>query len=434
MAIESHPTPTRTHLPIPIARLRTDCLAGLALYLHDATAGTYLLYRGSNVQFTETERRRLLQRGVRYLYLNLADHRTYKHQVEDWLTTQLADEKLVAKAKARILLDTSTDLVNSMLGQPTAEAKVDSAESVGKNIVMLAMRDATAFNLLLAMSEHDYYMTTHLVNVCCWCVRLAECCGITAEQDLRHLAIGALLHDIGKLGLDLELLDSPDTLTEEQMAETRHHPQTGLEMMAETNLVEGSRAIIAQHHERLDGTGFPDGLKSDAIHPWARLCAIVDSFDTMICQSDMRESRRIPSALRRLEAVAGRLYDTNMTEKFVTMVRSTLPGLKEKDTETGDKDERRRHERVDFQGQAQAQIINLANPAESPSPFNIRTENLSRGGIQFVHSSPLDPGQMIRIWLTLTNGDRQTVNALVVYCTEVSEDAYAIGARFDFRI
>ena len=93
----------------------------------------------------------------------------------------------------------------------------------------------------------------------------------------------------------------------------------------------------------------------------------------------------------------------------------------------------RRFPRKSLQVRASAQIIDVARPTQSPPPFHVTVQDLSRGGISFLHTEPLEAEQLVRIWLTLPSQTRRTLHALVVRSIETEEGQYLIGARFDFQ-
>lgn len=148
------------------------------------------------------------------------------------------------------------------------------------------------------------------------------------EQFLEEAAIAGDFHDIGKLAIPEEILNKPDGLTEEEYEIVKLHPLVGETMLTPIDLSETIRASVRNHHERWDGTGYPDGLKGTNIPACARILAIVDSFDAMT------ESRPYRSRLSNQEAVdeilrnAGTQFDPLLAEMFCQMIARSDPSVR----------------------------------------------------------------------------------------------------------
>jgi putative nucleotidyltransferase with HDIG domain len=123
------------------------------------------------------------------------------------------------------------------------------------------------------------------------------------------IAMGALFHDIGKIEIDDSILKKPFRLSKEEFEIIKLHPVTGCEMV-KGNFLEETQEIIRHHHERLDGSGYPDGLKGDEISLEARIVAVADSFDAMTSRRPYREAMSCKDALEELMSQSGTLYDS----------------------------------------------------------------------------------------------------------------------------
>ncbi|HET7198289.1 MAG TPA: HD domain-containing phosphohydrolase [Burkholderiales bacterium] len=162
--------------------------------------------------------------------------------------------------------------------------------------------------------------------------RLAQYAGLIAkaagakEHVVDLVAQAAPLHDIGKLGVPAEILRKRDKLSAPDLERIRRHPQLGADIIGEHDepLLKLARQIALTHHERWDGSGYPKGLKGEAI-PWAgRVMAVVDAFESMTTTQFYREPRSVEEAAREIESGAGRKYDP----KIVAAFRKALPLMK----------------------------------------------------------------------------------------------------------
>ncbi len=146
-------------------------------------------------------------------------------------------------------------------------------------------------------------------------------------RDLKNLILSALLHDIGKLFVPLSVLDKPGALSPGEFALIKNHPLEGYRLVKdETRLAESAKLGILQHHERLDGSGYPSRLVGDEIHDYAKIIAIADIYNAMT--SDRAYRRRL-TPLTALETIAGQMHEklaTGLCITFLDNMRERLTG------------------------------------------------------------------------------------------------------------
>lgn len=143
---------------------------------------------------------------------------------------------------------------------------------------------------LSQISSIDDETLVHSVNVTIYCLLIGKRMHLSREQ-LKILAEGAVLHDIGKIKLDGSVLSKNTTLTREEYSHVKEHSTFGYTLLKENEaLSDEVKLIVLQHHERLDGSGYPAGLAGDAIHPYAQIIAIADMFDALTTERCYRKS------------------------------------------------------------------------------------------------------------------------------------------------
>src|SRR5919107_2431091 len=158
--------------------------------------------------------------------------------------------------------------------------------------------------LTAALEARDSETHGHSERVVSFSLRLGQEFGLDAEQ-LRSLEFGSLLHDIGKIGVPDAILRKPAKLTEEEWVLMREHPLHGQKILGGIEFLEGAAKVVAQHHERWDGTGYPSGLKGEEIDLCARIFAVADAFDAITSDRVYRAGRSYEAALAEIEACAG---------------------------------------------------------------------------------------------------------------------------------
>jgi cyclic di-GMP phosphodiesterase len=171
--------------------------------------------------------------------------------------------------------------------------------------------------LVHALEAKDAYTSGHSTRVSRYAVKTAVQLGYTGER-LEQIRLGGELHDIGKIGTREDLLNKPGPLTPPEFQQIKEHAALGERIlapfMAETPSV---LRIVRSHHERMDGTGFPDGLSGDSIPHEARIVAVVDAFDAMTTNRAYRPSRTPPDALDELRQCAGTHFDGEIVGAFL---------------------------------------------------------------------------------------------------------------------
>ena len=140
------------------------------------------------------------------------------------------------------------------------------------------------------------------------------------QQQLDELALIAMLHDIGKVGIDEKILNKPGKLNREEWREMKKHPEIGYRIaMASPDLVSVAEYILS-HHERWDGRGYPRGLKGKEIPLLARIIAITDAYDAMMMDRPYRKALSKEQALSEIRNNAGTQFDPEIAEIFVNMM------------------------------------------------------------------------------------------------------------------
>ncbi|MBU2516560.1 MAG: HD-GYP domain-containing protein, partial [Proteobacteria bacterium] len=220
--------------------------------------------------------------------------------------------------------------------RPQGEAVVTSMDrdylEVFANQVALAIENArmyrdlkesflsTVKSLAQALEAKDSYTRGHSERVTTYAVRLATRLKMPSDEVdmLRRLG---MLHDVGKIAIDRQILNKPGQLSPEDQELVRQHPSWGQSIIQPLKLNQGEIAIVRHHHERWDGLGYPDGLAGEAIPLPARVISVADAFDAMTSDRPYRNAMGLRDALKELERGSSTQFDPDVVEAFTTMVR-----------------------------------------------------------------------------------------------------------------
>jgi HD-GYP domain-containing protein (c-di-GMP phosphodiesterase class II) len=273
-------------LPVAVATIRCGEAFNFDLYLRDA-ASRPVLYRGQNFKIEPSDLATLERRGIQTLFILHTSLDLYERYLREQVLT---DASLNPVARFCAVKEANRSVFLAALKSNQIESMIAVAGEIAVELANAICSEECTVNGLLGLLSHDYYTYTHVTNVGVYCLALAKMLGIAARPELTSIAKGALLHDIGKRHVPAEVLNKNGKLTEEEFRLVKLHPLTGFrELCRQTELTWPQLMMVYQHHEKLDGKGYPVGIGGDEIHFLGRLCAVADVYDAL---SSYRPYRR----------------------------------------------------------------------------------------------------------------------------------------------
>jgi len=308
-----------SYFPIDPASLRFDTVKSFDLYVR-VDQDKFLLYLSRDAAFTEEDVQTLAKKKVKLLYICSEDEEGYKQYVEQHLSEIIRDPKIPVDKKSRIVYDTSSSAVEDVFKEPRSENIQRSKDTISTT-VSLILSDDTAARRLMQLTSHDYYTYTHSVNVCVFAVCLAKVVFPRfSEEDMQKLGAGFVLHDVGKSSIPLSVLNKSGPLDDAEWDLMRTHPEESARILGDTgHLTEEAAVIARQHHEWIDGTGYPDKLSNGDIHPFAQICAIVDMFDALTTNRSYRRAMKSFDALNLMKDEMYQHFSREYFDKFVPL-------------------------------------------------------------------------------------------------------------------
>ncbi|MDT8858677.1 HD-GYP domain-containing protein [Alkalihalobacillus sp. MEB130] len=281
--------------------------------------GQILLCEG--VELTERSLTRLYELGISFIYIH--DKRTNDIEIETGVSLETKRKALKAIKSEFQAISNQVKLKKSL--------NLDHFEKDFAVIIRAILSDIknndNALTLLSDMFVYDSYIFTHSLNVTVYTLGLAVDLGFSDKQ-LMDIGLGSLLHDVGKMVIPLEILNKPGRLTDEEFQVMQEHSMAGFNILRNIpNLSLLSAHCALQHHERLDGTGYPRGLKHDDIHYYAKMIAIADVFDAVTSHRVYRKPMLPHEGLELLYSGVGNQFDQNLVEAFRRTVAIYPVGL-----------------------------------------------------------------------------------------------------------
>lgn len=187
-------------------------------------------------------------------------------------------------------------------------------------IVDSISRNPDALVWVSRLKQHDQYTYQHSLGASIWSVSLGRQLGLQ-KHDLRSLAMGSMLMDVGKLRVDSDLLKAQRELTTEEMAQLAAHVSHGLDILEECGIMNQDVIdMVAHHHERYDGSGYPNGLARDDIPPFARIAGIVDTYDAITSNRNYAPAVAPTEAIKLLYEARDLDFQAELVESFIQAI------------------------------------------------------------------------------------------------------------------
>ena len=247
----------------------------------------------------------------------------------DFLTKPIADIELF-HIKVKRAVEKRHFLLQEKAYKQNLEREVQAKtrELAEKNLLLERysnhLENATVqimMSLQTAMEEKDGYTAGHTLRVTELALLLGQGAGLSGE-DILVLRRASQFHDIGKLVVDVSCIQKAGALTPEEWDLIKKHPGVGASIIEPLTFMERERDIIRHHHERLDGTGYPDGIGGNELDTLTRIITIADSYDAMTSRRNYRRNLTLSEAIAELRHCAGTQFDPELVEIFAGVVLS----------------------------------------------------------------------------------------------------------------
>ena len=249
--------------------------------------------------------------------LDLPHIRVGRVTIEQRVEGELADMAAIKR-----LYNDAVSVATSLWESASTEGIPDAtlARTMVDGLAQAVAQNRSALLALTTLKNYDNYTFTHMVNVSILTMGQARALGIDGPL-LREFGLAALMHDIGKVRTPLEVLNKPDKLTDEEFLIMRRHTIEGAEILRKTPDIPTLAPVVAfEHHLRLDGTGYPYGVKRPTLNVGTMLCSIADVYDAMRSQRKYQQSFPSDRILEVLKRNNGLQFDQNLVRRFTQLI------------------------------------------------------------------------------------------------------------------
>lgn len=309
-------------IPISLATLSASESVAIDLYIKSADDGQITLYRRADIPLETDDLERLRARGIRHLFIRHSDRTRYQEYLRSLADGSLSNGTQDSAAMSATVNEVVLDVLESAFASGDDDRLIASANELGTMTARLITSEEFATNDLLRVLRHDYATFTHSANVAFYAGILARKIGF-ATEDVQKIVAGGLLHDIGKLEIDSRILCKPARLNDREFREIARHPTVGFRRLARrSELTAQQLLMVYQHHERLDGKGYPTRSIGSEIDVWAKICSVVDVYEALTSFRPYRSPMTRKRAIEVMTTVRGTAFDPELLSCWQQIIQN----------------------------------------------------------------------------------------------------------------
>ena len=249
---------------------------------YTSIGGEMLLYAKAPYRWTKREITELLKMGIENLYVTNSQKNTYQRYLTLCKPAPQIDESLAPRFRIQQIQDVGAHLMEVCFLTDLSADLMNQMQKTSSQIVSCLKEQPSSVKYLKTLVEHDLYTYIHSVGVGCLSTAMAIHLGETDERTLEKFALGGLLHDVGKKKVPLQILNKSGPLTPGEWDIMKDHPQMGFSLLSEQGALEQDvLQMVALHHEKRDGSGYPNGLHHTGIPEEVQLVTVADIFNAL---------------------------------------------------------------------------------------------------------------------------------------------------------
>lgn len=309
-----------SYFPVSPVMLFPEALGEFSVYLWQG--GDFVLYTRSGQKFTVRHRKMLHDNGVNEVYVRSSEKLQYEQYIEHNLGGILLDESLPIKIRSRVFYEASAVVMeevfdNRLPAALRAKHFQRVSEIVKSSIQFLASDES--LSTIAPFISHDYKTYTHCMHVFIYSVAVFQTYGMS-KTEIFECALGAMLHDLGKSRIPRRILNKRGALTTAERAVIKEHPVHGVSMCAHLPMSQNTINCILFHHEKMDGTGYPAGLKGENLPLPVRIISMADVYDALTTERPYAKAIAPYEALTLMRHDMRQALDMTIFKRFVAVL------------------------------------------------------------------------------------------------------------------
>ncbi len=257
---------------------------------------------------------KLLASGIYHIYVE--DEYSFDININEAIkeSTRREGEKIILKTFNKVK-------------QGSMDINVEEVDHIVEDIISDFINQEDILHNLVSLKNTSDYTFEHSLNVGVLCVVFGKFLGYS-QRELYNIGMGGILHDIGKMLVPEEILNKPSGLSDYEYEVIKNHPELGFQYLQQVEVISPiSRIVVRAHHERVDGSGYPRGLKGDQIHEFAKIAAIADVFDALTSERIYRSRWATHKATEYILSKTDSFFDYELVRKLLPKIAAYPNGI-----------------------------------------------------------------------------------------------------------
>jgi len=267
---------------------------------------------------------KIINYNIKDVYVLAKDHPQYEIDTQEYLTKLIYDKTISAQLKSEIIHEMASDTMNELFQGALTTKKIERTSELVTDTINLILNDKVAVKAMMGVTSYDYYTYTHCVNVAIYSLGFASYLKLSKEE-LYRIGMAAMLHDLGKKDVPNEIVNKNGRLSDEEFELMKNHPTYGVKILKKISSLEQEILdIIEQHHEKLDGTGYPYGLTAEKITYLSQIVAICDIFDALTTKRSYKDALNSYRAFIIMEKEMAKELNIELLKKFIIFMSEKI--------------------------------------------------------------------------------------------------------------
>ena len=316
------PDRSQRYREIALHTLRTDTIIPFVLYTQ--IEGEFLAYRRENLPFTQTQLDALIENEIDTLFVSPDQAPLYWEYLSQGIAAIISDESQPLATRSKALYESTEQLSSKVTSTPVTGENVQIAQDVVSGSIQFQKAGRTTLHSLMLQMQEETEIHSRALNACQYGLALAREMNALTPDELEAFGMGMLMMDLGMLQIPEALQKKDGPFSFDEWSLIKRHPAIGLEMIEGIpGIPELAREVIFGHHERLDGSGYPQGLGGSEISLPLRIVAVVDTFATLTSAGVHREPLGTFAAIQKMHTEMRSEIDLAVLTEFVRMLGRT---------------------------------------------------------------------------------------------------------------
>ena len=307
-----------SYVPITLESIEPLIFPDVSLFIR--TGQNYVLYKSNGRDFSENDHERLSKNGVEFVYVAKSDVDVINSYMEASAERILKSDLLNAKAKGKMIYQTSINFVDDIFNNPDKSADLNRTKNLIENLMLFLSDNPDAINSLETVMTHNYHTFVHSLQVASLTLLMHSEAYTLSRDEMLDVGTGAILHDFGKIFVPQDILNKCGKLSDEEIEILKRHPEDGYSFLQNKGVLSPvSLSIVRLHHERCNGSGYPLGLEFRDIPRSAQVTGVADVYCSLTTSNT--GTKTMPPH------IAVQLMRNQMKELFSPFLLNTLEKL-----------------------------------------------------------------------------------------------------------